>query len=161
MLLFCRQDCQDCMQQVLDLYLWDAADKPAEVQAAAFEAACLKQAAATGGDNETISMCRGIAASIFKDPGLGNRAGRLCMMFGSCRGLPSNCSITVVGRNSTIQTGALTTCTVSGVTSAKVAASVTSAGEGRGARGECTSRASEQNAPPCASSDLQATHRFR
>lgn len=127
--VLCWQECQDCLQQVLDLYLWDAADKPPEVQSAAFEAACMKAVAAFG-DKEAVSMCQGMAAGIFKDPTLGNRAGRLCMSFGSCWSLSSNCSISVAARNGTVQTGTFTTCTISGVAGAKGAANVTSAGEG-------------------------------
>jgi hypothetical protein len=66
------QECQECLQRVLDTYLWDAVDKAPTEQASAFEAACIKLA----DDAETGFACRQMAFSIAADSpiNLGKRA---------------------------------------------------------------------------------------
>jgi hypothetical protein len=70
------QDCQECLQQVADAYMWDNQDKAPVDQALAFEAACL--AVSGPSDPGMADDCRRLAQNIAADipANIGKRAAK-------------------------------------------------------------------------------------
>ena len=120
------QECQQCLQTVLDLFLWSNADLPVSNLSATFAATCKRENADSP---EAEVLCSTVAAKILEDPSgnLGRRAGMLCKYFGACEADLANdksCLLRVKTPEHTLVTGQFSPCTIEGVQGGRLPASV-------------------------------------
>ena len=120
--LFTRlQECQECLQAVLDLFLWFSAELPVANLSATFEGICKQQNA---GNHEENAICSAIALKMLADPStnMGRRAGVICSTFKACGPMGGNrsCALTVKTPKQTVLKGDFSMCTIEGIDSGRL-----------------------------------------
>ena len=129
----CFQECQECLQKVLDLFLWTKAALAVTDLAASFEETCRRE----NKDGDAEQMCSAIASRIRGDPStnLGRRAGILCSLIGNCGAELASDTTCVLKIRSPTQgsiTGNFSFCTIEGVHTGRLPPQVVlSSGEGQ------------------------------
>ena len=120
-LFTCLQACQECLQTVLDLFLWSSAELPVANLSATFESICKQQNA---GNHEENAICSAIASKMLADPStnMGRRAGVICSTFKACGPMGGNmsCTLTVKTPEQTVLKGDFSMCTIEGIDSGRL-----------------------------------------